>query len=64
MFHIKKRKLEESKTKERKIKDIIRYDKERVEYLVEWDDFTRSWENSLPNDILTKYREKVMSYIS
>jgi hypothetical protein len=64
MFQNKKRKIEEGKKPEKKIKNIIMFDKVLNEYLVEWNDLTRSWQYNIPQEFIIQYREKLMSYIS
>jgi hypothetical protein len=63
MFTNKKRRLEETDQK-KQIKNVITYDKIRQEFLVEWDDLSRTWESSIPKEVYIEYRERISSYIS
>lgn len=59
----RKRKREENENgnkKQKNIRLIITYDYVKKMYLVEWDDLTRTWEGSVPNN----FQNINMSYIS
>jgi hypothetical protein len=62
MFQTKRKRVEDDKKPKKKkvIRLIIMYDNIKNKYLVEWDDLTRTWEESVPNN----FQNSNSTYIS